>query len=478
MKRTPSSLPVGLFALGALLLTSMSTVRADEARVQPKPLPAAVHAQQRAAAAIGRDLLAVDEHVRRRAVQRLLARIDRGGEMRPFLEAMGRAAGDWANRRERLTEVWIEKALHGDALEREEASKLLHALGPKAVSRLIRELRHARGMSADAPIRETTPPPAHAIQMADEAEPAGSLAEPAPQDAPLPCCEPRIYDVLDLGKRGMNALQLRSLLQKVPDAIEVKDLGRGVYVVTATEQGHSAMQRWLDERRARPATHKGAKVDKADARRWRVTPAVYRVPRSALDMAGGSYGTAPKAGGLPRDLDPSRTVVHVGTGMDAAIWMRTLQRGPKGIRGERATGPAAVAAGSNGTWFSGRERTFRKGFVRAEDGAWRIEVGTLQLGIDLDVALVPEGDEVVAHVVAARTEVSEPMAVDTIPGPKGSPSGELDRPEWNRTRTRTSFRVPVTGGAALLSLGGLGSSEKEHILVVLHLEPMDPESAR
>ena len=418
--------------------------------------------ERRAAAAIGRDLLALDAAVRERAVQRLLARIEQGGELGPFLEAMGAAVKGWADHRERLLDLWIEKAVRGSAGEREQAARLIHALGAEAVERLLEELRHARGMQPEADKPEAAP-----RESAHEAPP------PAGADEPPVCCNPQVYHVLDLGKLGMNPVEVRSLLQKTPDAREVKEIGRGIYVVTASTDGHAALRAALGRLRARGETLPQQAVPVEGVARWRVTPIVYRVSRSVVAPPKGQYGVTPQQAGavLPRATRPDETEVHVGTGMDAAIWMKLLQHGANGVRGETAEGPASVLVGETGRYVQGREQRYRKGVVRADDG-WTIEEGTLQVGIEFDVTLGTAEDHVDVYLRASRSEVATPMLVDTIqPEPKGT-TYELDRPEWIITKARATFEVPLTGGAAFLSLGDLGSTDEEHVIVILRIQPV------
>lgn len=444
----------------------------------PWALPA--HAEEtedetRAAAAIGRDLLATDTAVRERAVARLLARIDRGGDLGPFLDAMGRAAKDWADRRERLLDVWIDRAVHGNVEEREQASRLIHALGPAAVARLVDELRHARGMQTAPQGRARSRGPV--ASPVTDAQPAagGEGSTQAEAEAPHPCCVPRIYNVLDLGKRGMNAVELRSMLQKIPDAIEVKDIGRGVYVVTASAEGHASLDQALERiRTPRPAVRQQADTAKADGPRWRVTPSLYRVPRRVVVAPRGQYAVPKQGVGrrLPRAANPDQTEVHVGSGMDAAIWMKLLQRGPNGVRAAPASGATTLVAGQEGSFAQRRETRYRKGLVRGKDGSWQVEHGTLHLGIEFDITIEPQGEHLRVHLTAARSEVAMPMLVDEIQPDPDHTGYELDRPEWIITKARSEFHVPATGGAAFLSLGGLGSTEEEHVILILQIDPL------
>ena len=136
--------------LCCLLLPPLAAAHEDSDPAAKKPPPqetpeaARIRAERDkiAAGVIGRGLVSPDEAVRKKAVDRLLTRLEEGGDLADFLQRMGDAVGAWANRHERLMEVWIDRAVNGTAEERERAVLLLTALGPKAVRRLALELRH------------------------------------------------------------------------------------------------------------------------------------------------------------------------------------------------------------------------------------------------------------------------------------------------------------------------------------------------
>ncbi|MDA1194586.1 MAG: hypothetical protein O2894_05320 [Planctomycetota bacterium] len=424
------------------------------------------------AARVGRGLLAQDAEVRRDAVEGLLARIKRGGDLTSFLADMGAAAADWANDRERLLDTWIEQAVHGSAAEREEAARLLAVLGPHAIARLAEELRHARAQGgrfeAASRVHSSNDAGADAGQ-----EPTAEPEADSPPEQPAGILQ--LYNVRDLMARGMNAVEVRSLLQKVPDAVEVKDIGRGVYVVMAEMAGHQALRLRLETIRATPAANAYAEAPTTPApdrvARWEIEATVYRAPFDTKD-ARQSYSSGMNGEALPDGLrSGTRTQVHTGTALDAAMWTRLLQRGPNAAQGVEAVGQNAIAAGQNGLLFAGEERLYRKALVRGKDGSWGIENGTLHLGIDLDIALVAGGSTLDLHVAATRTVVQEPIAVTRVsPTPAEAPV-ELELPEWSKTRARASLTLPLEGGAALLSLGELGGHDREQVIVVLQVKP-------
>ena len=502
-----TALPLLLLALCLTALAPARAARADDA-----PPPAA------AGAAIGRDLLSADESVRAAAITRLRDRLARGGDLEPFLAAMADGARQWADRRERLVEVWLHQAVDGGVEEREEAVRLLTALGADAIRRLARELRHARGLE-DPPAAKSGAP-----------APSGPVAAPAQPEPPVGT--PRIYDVRDLFERGMNAFEIRNLLQKTPDAVEVKPLQGGLYLVTAEDEGHVALRVRLEDLRtslqslvagrakeedkekrgadaqpeapeeeaplpqaaAAPPPQAAPAADPDDAapaepavataeptasaagsgRAWQVQPAIYHVPREVLHARPASVPTDPAQGDLPRGLALDRTEVRVGTSAEAAAWVTALQHLPDANQAEWALGVPTLRVGQAATWFSGTQHHYAKALEQTRGGAYRVLMDTVPdgLGLELHASLV--GGTLEVDLVASRTEVGLPIpSVKVQPSPDAPPVA-LEQPEWSTTRTRAHFAVPATGGGAFVSLGGLGHGDDDHIVIVLRIEPPGP----
>ena len=273
-----------LALLCALLLCQAPAALSEEAS-PPEPPPAPSKAKKRApgdtrsearvaearrAAEIGRALLSSDEAVRSKAVAQFLARIEQGGDLTWFLEAMSRATRVWADRHERLMEVWLHDAVHGSAAERERAVRLLAALGEEAIRRLALELRHARlhdrasGTAGSGRALNDTPQEATGAEGQAEAQP--EAAEPL--DEELAAGTPRIYELQDLFARGMNPVELRSLLLKTANAVEAKQY-KTVFVVTAEDKGHARLLDVLHDLRVsfRLATEAMAQKERAGTKR-------------------------------------------------------------------------------------------------------------------------------------------------------------------------------------------------------------------
>ncbi len=438
-------------------------------------------------ASISRDLLSGDATARQRAAKRLLAATPDDGELRAYFTKLGKATAAWASHRERLLDDWVQQAVHGTAKGRAEAARLLSALGPVAIERLTRELRRAAPQesktngSAAGSTPRARKPTARVAPAAPVESPATTPPTPEDRGAEAKGAEEKgaeakrantahIYDVRDLRKRGMNAVEVRSLLQKAPDASEVKNVGGGVYVVTASKEGHLALRIRLEELRTSIQTllnpRERTYPQAGTVRAWTVVPTIYRVPRSVIAQPSGRYGAAVKRAGLPEGLDPLRSEVRTGTAVDAGMWMRLLQQGPGGVQGTRADG---TTAHGHLVFFAGRERSYRKSIAQAADGRFVVELGSIRAGLELDVALTPNGKHLDILLLATRVEVAEPIPAIVVPhGPTAGPN-VIDRPEWSRTRTRIPFRLPLTGGGAFVSLGGLGSNEQEHFIVVLQV---------
>lgn len=460
---------------------------------------------------IGRGLLSSKPEVRARAQADLLARIQKGGDLTTFVKAMGDAVAEWADRNERLMELWLHQAVHGTAEEREQAVRLLAALGAPAIRRLSLELRHR-------------------IQHegADGLEPASQQAK-APQEAEDPHASagsknpvlPRIYNLADLLERGMNALELRGFIQKAADAVEVKKHAAS-FIVSATQQGHDALFTRLNElrksaeqldelrddskkpspakpsggREAPPAEPAGPKpappkpnpapapaAPKDDggaglAGVWRVEPVLFHLSADAWSRA---YTSAGKSSRRPWKLPELRTDgavgVRVGSVRDAATWAQAARRIPD-ARSDEMGALEGVSTGTSATFFSGRRIRYTGDVERTKGGAWGLVTKTIPHGIGLDLHLAGTGRDLRVELTATRTEVGLPIPVVRVRPSENAAPVELERPEWSTTRARTAFTLSSEGGGAFVALDGL-ASEQERVVLVLTVEPAmpDPDAA-
>ncbi len=469
-----------------------------------------------AAGEIGRGLLSPKADVRAKAQARLVARIEKGGDLRTFVKAMGDAVSGWANRSERLLEVWLHQAVHGTAEEREEAVRLLAALGEPAIRRLSLELRHELQHGGDPAPTRPRPPAAPAPQQEGQVEDA---AVPAPPPTPV---LPQIYKLGDLLDRGMNALELRGLLQKAADAVEVKDLGR-TYIVTATQPGHNALMLRLDELRKsakeldalrehakkkpkplapkdEPAAPKAGEQDDADKHNkpkqndgapapvppakpvppgsqplsfWRVDPVLVHLPKHAWTRANvyAAKGTV----ALPRVTPNGGIGVHVGTTQQSAGWAHAVRRVPDARSGGLAP-MGSVPAGGVAEFFSGKEISYTSDVSRRRGGAWVLMTKTIPHGIGLNVYLKREAGRMRVDLTATRTDVGTPIPVVEFKPSENAAPIEIERPEWSTTRARASFALGGEGGGAFVTLDGLASG-REQIVLVLTVTRATPQQS-
>ncbi len=496
----PTRTAAVLALLVALAATTAAPLWAGEAN-PPKPGPDARAAEAREAAEIGRGLLASDEAVRKKAVDRFLARIEKGGDLAWFLEAMSRATRLWADRHERLMEVWLHDAVHGSAEERERAVRLLAALGDKAIRRLSLELRHARLHGSARP--------------KDAPQEASAAAESEPQ-APKEQAfgTPRIYDLGDLFQRGMNPVELRGLLLKTADAVEVKRVNKTAYVVTALDAGHAHLRNRLHDLRVSFQLVERTQADKAEKavpqppaapralppktnkarpqptvgratpdippaqaaqprkaeRAWLLEPELLHLPGNALIGIAGSQSSAETWSKLPRGLfAPEQHAIRAPDTVVLHTWAEALKRVPDARTGLPLRGARRVASHGSTRLFAGKEIRYSQSVRRTKGGAWSLVTDTIPHGVTLELTLRAEGSVLRVDVVAAQTEVGLPIPVVHVkPSPRAAPV-ELERPEWSTTRVRRSFDLPLQGGGALVSLRGLGSAPDEHLVLCLKL---------
>lgn len=527
-----------LVLLAASLFVAAPGAQAEEAAPPPKQ-KAQSATDARLAGEIGRALLSSKEAVRRRAVARLLKRIAAGGDLAAFLDAMSRATQAWADRHERLMEAWLHDAVHGNAAERERAVRLLTALGETAIRRLAIELRHAR---------------LHGGARRDASEP-DVQAEGAPQttaDEPAPGT-PRVYDLRDLVQRGMNPVQLRGLLQKAADAVEVKQF-KTLFVVTALDRGHQQLLDRLGALRARydqkpvapqaagavdaPETAAGDTPErdlakarttetarrtgkaaappppagdappldapqveeprpqgraagapaappaagakaKAAAEAWLLQPSLFHLPRMSL-AAIVSARTRPQGRSQPQRVLPrallagTREVVRTEDFARAQDWLRALRRIPDARTGLPLRGATQLRSGGRTHLFAGKQIHYSKDVRRTKGGAWTIVTGTVPHGIAIDIVLKADATALRVDLVATRTDVGLPIPVVRVQPSEQAAPVELERPEWSTTRVHRSFDLPLPGGAALVSLKGLGSTPDDHLVLALTLRRPAP----
>ncbi len=471
--------------------------------------PAALADDSDDAARVGRMLLSPDVDTRREGEQRLLKRIAEGGDIGAYVRTMSAALNDWANREERLVEVWINQAVDGTADERERAVRLITAMGERAVNRLVLELRHARHHDgAPASPRTQPAPPSAGVAAPGSA----TTAEAELQPEPGPPLRPAPYDVKVLLDGGMNRVQILNLLRKEANASEVTRAGR-LYVVTATDDGHARLKKHIEKAKAEkdkstegqetespaPAKPDEPKNDdgdsdegvkeaaklaaalrdsmtadelRVDGPAWRFRCVVVRVPRrdglGIYDMRRVGTDFAKFGPLFAKDDTKKRgTRVKTGTLNDAEVWERFLRTLPDA---NAVTAPVArVVENRTGKTFLGEKVAYRRDVRPAKGGAWMVEQGELRTGLTLSFFTTPTRNSLSVELTAENADVARPIGTTTVRPDKGAEPVVLDQPEWNVATTNATFTLTPQGGGALLLLDDLDVSEDEIVLVVLRV---------
>lgn len=496
----------------ALLLVALAPTAHAEETVEPDA----------DAARVGRLLLADDDARRAEGEALLLARIARGGDLRPFVRRMASAARTWANDENRLVETWIRQAVEGDLEERERAVRLITAMGEKAVMRLALELRHRVRHHGN-----------------DDQAPAGSDAAPADPPAPSQVAPqtltvphtPRVYDVTALKQKGLNPVQVVNFLRKEADASEVGS-GPTRFVVYADTSGHERLARKLSEIRvamarqgaeadaaapqeAKPpendapapggdapppppvadqageATPDGA-TEAAAARpapaasgpRWLVEPMVVRVPRDASLAKRVKAWTGMRVDVITPLLTPAdqgqrkaapTSAAVVGT-LDAIdTWFEQAPALPEArtAYGERIE----IVAGRAARGFVGREVPYRRDVRQAKkSGAWRVDQDILQSGLELGFQLTTKAEALRLQIDARLSEVSKPMATTQVRPEQGAEPIELDVPEWNRQSRADTVEIPPEGGGLLMAMLDPSKADRGLVLILLRVRPAPLEA--
>ena len=239
---------------------------------------------------IGRGLLAADPTVRAVSAKRLAARLDQARDTEAFLAEMSAAMERWANQQERLMEVWLRQAVYGNAEERVQATRLLAALGERAVRRLSDELRHRHlhddhpngvGTTGEGAVNgalyrlewarrtQEQADKQRAARLAEQNKPgaASDDADSTYEDVPkrddpdatsavtrTPPREiagglPLRYELRDLLSKGWSTFKLRTMLLREADASQVTKHDTG-FIVTAPQKGHENLRAYLGVLRA------------------------------------------------------------------------------------------------------------------------------------------------------------------------------------------------------------------------------------
>ena len=452
----------------ALCFLGLATAHAEEP-ARPTPAPE-----------VGRALLSPDEDVRAKAVAALREAVRSGAATDTYVDALARAVSTWANHHARLADLWVERAVEGDARERRVAVRLLHALGPDAVERLALELRHQRHRP-DIP-RGTT-----AEQTVERAEARAAGAADAggaePQQAPSGPPDnrtPRIYSVKRLAASGMNALQIRSFLQKQANASQVLPYGDR-YLVLAETDGHRRLQEALASRtrdatptKPAPTTQApgtydapkkttskdGVSVDPSPSgpARWHIQAYVLQVPR---EEAAALYGEAKADGGVVfRHGDPAagRRWVEAARALPEARELGTWK-------------PLRLADTQGATISAGKAFRFNKGVEKTESGAYRVVTGELHHGYIFAFRPEPADKAMVLRVDATRESISMPVPERVVTPAKNSAPIKVQEPQWSRATTSHSVSVSKTPRAYLLGFQGLDEQEpNDDVVLVLEVD--------
>lgn len=481
----------------ALLLLVLLAAPADAGEAAA---PDARHDAQ----AVGRALLAQDAATRADAIKKLEHDIAAGRATKAYLEALADAAAAWADDSARLADVWIERAVEGDARERRVAVRLLHALGPDAVERLALELRHQR----------------HRPEQAAATQRAEVVTELAPTTPAVPEVQDnriaKIYLVRGLQRSGMNRLQIRGFLEKHANASNVKGYGDR-YTVLADADGHKKLAQALarydtsqaNVRRAQPVppkdgtTRDAAPVPPADEvpanddaapkpvpvpndeppagpapeiakvepkagsetpalaapaskLRWRIKPVVVQVPRA--EGYGLLYGQ--KKG------DDATVITYVDDLGQAKKWAETARTLPDAR--ELGQWDALMVVGHRaGKITAGKKYHYNKAIRKSKTGAYDIVSGALHHGYNFAFTLRERGLTTQLSIKTTRDSISMPVPSREVRPTKDAVPIKIESPQWSRASTTTNVVLKKIPAAVLVVLLGIDEQKPNDDIVLI-----------
>lgn len=459
---------------------------------------------------LGRLLIASDSATRNKALDALLALIGEDpARLGEWLREACSSAAVWANRAERLEEVWRETAIEGSTSERRRAVRLLHALGPDAVERLTQEIKSLRTMRRQPGARAAGPLPPSEPQVdeASSAEGEDDATDDAPADAQPPLAEAagagastpalphvqapataetpledsrlaRMYDVARLRAKGKHGFALRRFLQLHADASEVVELGGSRWMVIAEAPGHAKLTAAIEAELAKDAANGG----KAGAKAAESGTAVQSVPGKAGSLALTAYAWAVPQGALeamgvvPGASQKSGSAeLPVGNKSLAKDWLETLRKTPD-ARQIDAWSNEPLALGESAEFFIGRVLPYNRSIVERPGGAYAIETAELQHGHLLRIHArrgeSAETGPVELEIEAGRMVVLQPIPTFEVRPTKDGPAVTLHSPTWSRTERALKGAFAAEGGAVRIALQGIdGIGGGQPLVIVLVAAP-------
>ena len=141
---------------GSLLIVLAWAALAGATWADDKPAPVPIDPAE-----VARLLLSTEAEKQALAQDLLLERMRRGGDLGPFVEALTTALRGSSADTQVLTAALLKQAVSGTPEERARAVRLLAALGPSAIGRILDALSAARGPASEssAPAAAAAPPP-------------------------------------------------------------------------------------------------------------------------------------------------------------------------------------------------------------------------------------------------------------------------------------------------------------------------------
>ncbi len=442
---------------------------------------------------LARRLLAHDAARREVALDQLIALLDHAGEGRGVLVAEAtRALATWADRPERLEEAWQRDLLTGDVETRERAARLLHALGPAAITRLGDEARRlladraAPGLSADAVKPAAESPMSESDETTEDDEPAGEGADVShldPEVLTAPSStpdrrEPRLVDATPLVKAGASALDVRTFLTRVANASQATDFGGGRWMVLAEASGHARLAEALARVAtsgtfdlAAPADAGPSNTNSAPTDPAKDEP--QQKPEEGEGLSGTAWDvTAHALVGPVTTLGESAGVGPRVATLAGAAALLEAERTRRDVREIRSWSQRIVAGGPTVEWFAGREIPYNRAVVATKDGAWAVATDTLRDGYTTRVSPKPRGDGGIdLEIEIAYLDVNEPLFEQVV---RPSPDAEalsVHRPVWSSRRDRAEARIGPDGGAVAYAVTMNGESPSERFVLVARFTP-------
>lgn len=205
-----------------------------------------------------------------------------------------------------------------------------------------------------------------------------------------------------------------------------------------------------------------------DARGWRTTPVVVRVPRSdALMQTLAGWPGMPAGNDSPRRAEGP--LVVPGSSEAVAAW---LERAPKLANARTLTGTELrIQGGNEARGFVGEVLPYRRKVEQVASGSWEVVSDAARTGVELVVRIArpqagPFAGRVCGRVLLRARDIARPLRTVRVRPDAETSAIELDELEWLEETSVGLAPLSAAGGGMMVVVPDPGAPSGMLMLIV------------